>query len=213
MPDDYRNIAPFYDTLVNPFMAPIRREACRVVRRYGFKRILDIGCGTGEQSILLSRLGVRVTGVDTSPSMLRVAREKSPATIEYFLENAAQPHFRDHSFDCVILSFSLHEQNPESQSLVLNEARRILTKQGKILLADFVRPKDFFAYVFHFFIRFVEWNAGRDHYFYFHEYMKRGGLEGLLREHRLCPVYQKMFYMGTMGLVLAGCADHESAPF
>lgn len=43
------------------------------------RRILDIGCGTGRMVPALSEYG-RVTGVDVSPAMLRVARKRHPGT-------------------------------------------------------------------------------------------------------------------------------------
>lgn len=38
--------------------------------------IIDVGCGTGNHAIRLSRLGYEVTGVDISPTMLKIAKEK-----------------------------------------------------------------------------------------------------------------------------------------
>src|SRR5262245_51254539 len=40
-------------------------------------RVLEIGCGTGEDAIHLARRGVDVLATDPSPSMLRVAAEKA----------------------------------------------------------------------------------------------------------------------------------------
>lgn len=39
--------------------------------------ILDVGCGTGRHAVALARRGFRVTGVDFSSEMLRVARGKA----------------------------------------------------------------------------------------------------------------------------------------
>jgi len=41
------------------------------------QRMLDIGCGTGNYSLDLARRGLRVTGIDISPAMLEVARQKA----------------------------------------------------------------------------------------------------------------------------------------
>ena len=57
-----------YDTDVEFLNALFRKHSCRSV--------IDVGCGTGNHSIRLSRLGYEVTGVDVSPSMLKIARYK-----------------------------------------------------------------------------------------------------------------------------------------
>lgn len=41
------------------------------------KKILDIGCGTGLLSAKLAKLGGNVTGIDISPDMLEVAKERA----------------------------------------------------------------------------------------------------------------------------------------
>jgi 2-polyprenyl-3-methyl-5-hydroxy-6-metoxy-1,4-benzoquinol methylase len=41
------------------------------------KRILDVGCGDGVNSILLAKLGAQVTGIDISPGAIAVARKKA----------------------------------------------------------------------------------------------------------------------------------------
>lgn len=41
-------------------------------------RVLDAGCGTGRVALRLAERGFTCTGVDVDPSMLAVARERSP---------------------------------------------------------------------------------------------------------------------------------------
>lgn len=40
-------------------------------------RILDLGCGTGEDAIHLARRGLSVVGIDAAPAMIAVARSKA----------------------------------------------------------------------------------------------------------------------------------------
>lgn len=39
--------------------------------------VLDLGCGTGNHALILAKRGYRVTGIDSSAAMLRVARVKA----------------------------------------------------------------------------------------------------------------------------------------
>lgn len=41
------------------------------------KTILDVGCGEGTNSILLAKLGARVTGIDISPKSIELARKRA----------------------------------------------------------------------------------------------------------------------------------------
>lgn len=41
------------------------------------KKMLDLGCGTGEHAIRFAKLGYSVYGIDSSPQMLKVAKEKA----------------------------------------------------------------------------------------------------------------------------------------
>src|SRR5712664_521428 len=41
------------------------------------KNILDVGCGEGEDGMLLAKLGARVTGLDVSPAAIELARQRA----------------------------------------------------------------------------------------------------------------------------------------
>ena len=51
-----------------------------IFRRFLHRRpasVLDLGCGTGSHALILAERGYRVTGIDASTGMLRVARAKA----------------------------------------------------------------------------------------------------------------------------------------
>lgn len=77
--------APVYDDLyadgANPLMAWLRAESLAVVQRRlpAGSRLVEVGCGTGEETLALARAGYRVLGLDISPEMVRRARKKALA--------------------------------------------------------------------------------------------------------------------------------------
>ena len=53
------------------------RTLVRIFRNRGVRSVLDIACGTGRHAISLVEKGYEVTGIDYSPSQIKVAREKN----------------------------------------------------------------------------------------------------------------------------------------
>lgn len=76
-----RPYAQQYDALYEAKDYPAECDAVEgLLRRHGSgaaREILDLGCGTGTHAIELARRGYSVTGVDRSPSMLGLARDKA----------------------------------------------------------------------------------------------------------------------------------------
>ncbi|HMK39799.1 MAG TPA: methyltransferase domain-containing protein [Bacteroidota bacterium] len=68
----YDRLAPDYDAMTTFEKRFIQEEPFfrLLVRRYRIASAVDAGCGTGFHTILLARLGVRVTAVDISARML-----------------------------------------------------------------------------------------------------------------------------------------------
>lgn len=84
------------------------RAALRFIHSAGTnRRVLDLGCGTGRQSLELLRQGQQVVSADFSPEMARATRERilreypesRPLVV---VADATQLPFRDGSFDSVL---------------------------------------------------------------------------------------------------------------
>ncbi len=80
--DFYNALAPDYDAMTGFEQRVVTdRPFFRlIVERYGIKRAVDAGCGTGFHSFLLAQLGVAVTAVDISDVMLRKLSERAAAS-------------------------------------------------------------------------------------------------------------------------------------
>ena len=70
------------------------------------KKILDIGCGTGLLSVKLAKMGGDVTGVDLSPEMLGVAKERANALSApvSFIEQSMQQLKGFSDFDIAVIA-------------------------------------------------------------------------------------------------------------
>ena len=91
--------------------------------------LLDVGCGGG---ILLRdalATGAKVTGVDHSAEMVRLARERAPGA-EVLLATAEELPLTDESFSAVSLSIVL--MFLEDPVAALRECRRVLVRGGRI---------------------------------------------------------------------------------
>jgi ubiquinone/menaquinone biosynthesis C-methylase UbiE len=92
--------------------------------------ILEVGCGTGAHLEIFMTKGLVVTGIDISPPMLQVARQKLGKEAKLCLGDAGTLPFREKSFDCVALITTL-EFIPDPER-ALHEAFRV--SRGKVLL-------------------------------------------------------------------------------
>ncbi|WP_378738000.1 class I SAM-dependent methyltransferase [Nocardia brasiliensis] len=70
-----------YDNDTAPWVIGEPQPAIVELERDGWirGRVLDIGCGAGEHTILLTKLGYDVLGIDLSPSAVEFARENAAA--------------------------------------------------------------------------------------------------------------------------------------
>lgn len=77
----YDRIAPRYDTSAGLHAVSRRAKqlALRIVKEQTPPggRLLDVGCYTGIEALLLARDGYSVVGVDLSPEMIRIANQKA----------------------------------------------------------------------------------------------------------------------------------------
>lgn len=107
------------------------------------ENVADFGCGTGEllSYIAKNNENLHLIGLDLSKLMLQKAKKKLPPKTEFYQENVEQTHFNDHSFDCVIMSWILHELPTNNLQNALKEAVRVLKTEGKLIIFDFHKSK------------------------------------------------------------------------
>lgn len=98
----------------------------------GCQTILDLGCGPGLSSYLLSERGFTVTGVDISQKFLDVSKAKQSDKLRLVQADVSSLDFPDGSFD-IVTSHELIEHIIEVDR-ALREMKRVLKKGGKIII-------------------------------------------------------------------------------
>ena len=107
------------------------------------RRVLDVGCGTGTLATWLAEhAAARVWGVDASPEMLAVAREKVPAGVGLKEGRAEELPFKDGWFERVVMMLVIHHVD---RAAALAEIHRVLGEQGRLVLGTFA-PAQFDDY-------------------------------------------------------------------
>ncbi len=166
--------------------------------------ILDVGCGTGVHLELYQRYQCALYGIDPSPSMLEIAKNRLGNSAYLHLSDASAMPYEDESFDLVIAMLALHEMNPPTRSSVIREMKRALKKRGRILLIDF-HPgpiHSFRGWLTRLIILLSEVAAGREHFRNYRQFMAIKGLPTLITEHTLVVKQQRIVSGGALALFL-----------
>jgi len=119
--------------LVRTF-GPTARFMDRVIRKvsraFTGLRVLDLGCGTGQLSLLLERRN-RVVSYDPALRALRMTRARRRTPGGCVVGGGEALPFRDGSFDCVLLIDVLEHIHEDAK--VAEETRRVLRPGGRVL--------------------------------------------------------------------------------
>jgi len=99
--------------------------------------VLDIGCGSGEHLVFLSKTVKEVYGIDNDENAISRAKVNTTnlKNVKILLEDAEKMNFKNNYFDRVICMGTTFGNFGSTQSKVLLEIRRILKNKGLFLFS------------------------------------------------------------------------------
>lgn len=99
------------------------------------RKILEIGCGTGEFSRLLARRAEKILAIDLSPQMIRLAQERSKPypNIDFVKADVMAYQFPDNQIDCIATLTTMHHLPIET---ILRRIRKALKPGGIFVCLD-----------------------------------------------------------------------------
>jgi len=106
---------------------------------------LDIGCGKGELSFMLSKKSKKVIAVDLADKMIEKAKAlNNNKNIEYICGNVLDMKFEDNSIDVIITTATAHHLPYE---WLLSFAKNKLKQGGKLIILDLAKAKSLSDYI------------------------------------------------------------------
>jgi len=117
-----------------------------IISRYSIRRgesLLDIGCGEGYFSNILSKLGLEVTGVDISKTGINIAKKRYGDKITWIIGDALELKFQE-KFDIILCAgfspFSLISDLSSSKAKSIRDKLFSYLKKGGLFI--FYYPSD-----------------------------------------------------------------------
>lgn len=105
-------------------------------------RALDIGCGRGENAIMLAMNGCEVTGIDLARAAISDAKAKAierHVEANFVVGDVLQMDrlFRESKFDIVIDSCLFHTMTDEERPVFARQVHMVLRERGKYFMLCF----------------------------------------------------------------------------
>jgi demethylmenaquinone methyltransferase/2-methoxy-6-polyprenyl-1,4-benzoquinol methylase len=100
--------------------------------------VLDVATGTGLVASELLRRGFQVTGLDQSPDMLEVARERFGDGVELVQASAEDMPFEDDAFDHLTVTYLL--RYVDDPAATMRELARVVRPGGVVASLEFGVP-------------------------------------------------------------------------
>jgi SAM-dependent methyltransferase len=164
------------------------------------KHVLEVGAGTGRDSLALARRGAHVVTIDYSDESLRLIRGVAGSEVDIVCGDALALPFADSSFDVVFHQGLLeHFRQPLD---LLRENRRVL-RSGGHLLVDVPQRWHYYTLLKHALMVMNRWFAGWETEFSARE------LSGLMRAAGFevvdaygCNLFPPVWYRGARRVLL-----------
>jgi cyclopropane fatty-acyl-phospholipid synthase-like methyltransferase len=134
--DSYRTVKPAWD-IDRPQPAFVRLADAGEFT----SPVLDCGCGTGEQALMLATRGLEVTGVDFAPAAIQSARRKARErglSVDFDVADALHlPAFLSRQFASVVDSGVFHVFDDQDRSRYVASLAGVVPRGGMLHLLCF----------------------------------------------------------------------------
>jgi trans-aconitate methyltransferase len=124
--------ADVYDEKLS-FVSELGKSLVEMLDPKQGEKILDLGCGTGDLTNEIAKMGAKVVGMDASPDMIEKARKKYPH-LSFLVDNGESFRTQER-YDAIFSNAALHwmkraESVVQSMALALRGGGRLVAEFG-----------------------------------------------------------------------------------
>lgn len=114
------------------------RALLATIRRHtpGARRLVDLGCGTGQMEESLAGENLELVGVDLAAPMIEHARSKNLQRTSFAAADAAHTGLPSGSFDAAFATALFHHVPPEARHDIVREMARLVRPSGLLIVFE-----------------------------------------------------------------------------
>jgi SAM-dependent methyltransferase len=102
---------------------------------FEIKNALDIGCGEGKYLLFLTKLGFRITGLDSSPTAISMAKEAVEQSGQFIVADMFDHLYLPNTYDLVISHAAIHHGLKTQVVSLVEKIYDLLVENGKIFIS------------------------------------------------------------------------------
>jgi len=99
------------------------------------KNALDIGCGNGKYLLFLNKIGFSITGLDSSPTAISMAKKAAKNSGHFIVADMYDYPYQANTYDLVISHATLHHGLKARAVSLIEKIHDILLVNGSIFLS------------------------------------------------------------------------------
>ncbi len=126
-------------------VGPEIKKYAKILKRKKYRKVLDLGCGTGRNTIYLAKQGFLVYALDISKTGVAITKKKAKSlglkNIKFKVADIKHTSYPDNYFDAVLCIFTLSHGLLEDNKDAVDEIYRILKPKG-MLVTEFMSVND-----------------------------------------------------------------------
>jgi len=188
-----------YDIFLSTALNKTREYAADYINRTSLFPALDLCCGTGAQCRKIQR--GKIYGTDIDLKILEFAKSRMPY-VPFICSDGIDLPFKEDQFKSVVIAYALHEKSLEVRHKMMQEVKRVLEWEGKLIIIDYENPIDLQSRLGRILTYFIERNAGKDHFQNGQQFLKQGGLRKFLSECQIRVLKSHWLKLGSSRLVV-----------